>query len=59
MKDIFIEIQPQIAPSEYGPEPCLRDIIFEYYAGHFDQAKAWELTDLYIEQWSEVQKGKS
>lgn len=47
MKGLF-SIEPQLAEyATFGPEPCLRSILFNYYHQGFDRDDAAKLTDGY------------
>jgi hypothetical protein len=44
----LFDIQPQIVT--HSPEPNLKDIVFEYYAEHFDVQHSASLTKEYFDQ---------
>lgn len=48
MKELF-SIEPQLSEYlKFGPEPCLRSILFNYYRQGFGCDDAAKLTDRYI-----------
>jgi|HubBroStandDraft_6_1064221.scaffolds.fasta_scaffold00050_70 hypothetical protein len=45
-----LSFRPQIARERYGKEPCIRDLIFQYYRNQFRAETADELTKAYTDQ---------
>jgi hypothetical protein len=48
LEDI-LAFQPQIAPESAGPEPSLKDMLFQYYLKHFNYAEAVGYAETYID----------
>lgn len=53
MNNLFT-FQPQLPGYEHaGPEPCLRQLVWNYYADHFSPTESHQFTEQYFEQLEE------